>query len=205
MLLVVGGQRRKVGKTAVVAGLISALREARWTAVKIAGHAHGDASTRTGATKLVEHGEGYALWRQVTADETDTGRYLASGAHQAYLLETEPVALARAVPLLRRILQENQYTIIESSSVVEFLEPDLFLMVADPGSSDVKGSSRRSRERADAFVVTRSERRAREPGGMFPGALATRPCFEAPGPGVPDSLAEFVRQRMRLKRPETRP
>jgi len=205
MLLVVGGQRRKVGKTAVVAGLISALPEARWTAVKVAGHAHEDASRMTGATEVVERGEGYALWRQVTADDTDTGRYLASGARKSYLLETEPVALARAVPLLRRILQENRYTIIESSSVVEFLDADLFLMVADPGSSDIKGSSHRNLERADAFVVTSSERRARERDEMFPGVLATRPCFEAPGPGVPESLAEFVRRRMRLRPLETGP
>jgi len=199
MLLAVGGQRRKAGKTAVVAGLISALAEARWTAVKIAGHAHGDASTRTGATEVVERGEGYVLRRQVTPDETDTGRYLASGANRAYLLETEAGALPRAVPLLRRLLRESQYTIIESSSVVEFIDPDLFLMVADPGSSDVKGSSRRNLERADAFVVVGSERRARDSGGMFPAVLATRPCFEAPGPGLPDALAGFVRRRMRLR------
>ena len=39
-LVVVGGQARKVGKTSVVAGLISSIGERRWTAIKTSGHIH---------------------------------------------------------------------------------------------------------------------------------------------------------------------
>ena len=39
--VVVGGHSRNVGKTSVVAGLIGALREYDWTAVKITQFGHG--------------------------------------------------------------------------------------------------------------------------------------------------------------------
>ena len=37
-VVVVGGQSRKVGKTSVVCGLIAALPEMRWTAIKLTQH-----------------------------------------------------------------------------------------------------------------------------------------------------------------------
>jgi len=40
-LVVVGGHSRNVGKTSVVAGLIAALQELDWTAVKITQYGHG--------------------------------------------------------------------------------------------------------------------------------------------------------------------
>ena len=40
-LVVIGGHSRNVGKTSVVAGLISALPELQWTAVKITQYGHG--------------------------------------------------------------------------------------------------------------------------------------------------------------------
>ena len=39
--IVIGGQTRNIGKTSVVAGLIAALRERQWTAVKITQYGHG--------------------------------------------------------------------------------------------------------------------------------------------------------------------
>ena len=40
-IVVVGGHSRNIGKTSVVAGLIAALPELRWTAVKITQYGHG--------------------------------------------------------------------------------------------------------------------------------------------------------------------
>ena len=40
-LIVIGGHSRSVGKTSVVAGITSALREFEWTAVKITQYGHG--------------------------------------------------------------------------------------------------------------------------------------------------------------------
>jgi hypothetical protein len=43
--------------------------------------------------------------------------------------------------------------IIESNSVLELVQPDLFLMVLDFGCQDFKASSLRFMDRADAFLV----------------------------------------------------
>src|SRR5512146_801370 len=40
-IVVIGGHSRSVGKTSVVAGLIAALPERRWTAMKITQYGHG--------------------------------------------------------------------------------------------------------------------------------------------------------------------
>src|ERR1035437_5845120 len=40
-LIVIGGHSRSVGKTSVVAGLIAALPEFHWTAIKITQYGHG--------------------------------------------------------------------------------------------------------------------------------------------------------------------
>ena len=40
-IVVIGGHSRSVGKTSVVAGLISALPELNWTAVKVTQYGHG--------------------------------------------------------------------------------------------------------------------------------------------------------------------
>jgi hypothetical protein len=40
-IIVIGGHSRSVGKTSVVAGLISALPDFRWTALKITQYGHG--------------------------------------------------------------------------------------------------------------------------------------------------------------------
>lgn len=62
MILVVGGHARKVGKTRAACDIISATREACWTAVKISPHTHD------------------------SSPGGDTQRYLEAGACAAYLL-----------------------------------------------------------------------------------------------------------------------
>src|ERR1035441_8557829 len=71
-ILVVGGSSRGVGKTALVCGLIAALPEFRWTAVKITNH---------------EHGKPEPIWEERCAGQgSDTARYLAAGAERALLV-----------------------------------------------------------------------------------------------------------------------
>lgn len=79
MIVVVGGQARKVGKTRAVCDIIAATREARWLAVKVSSHSH-EASDR----------------------ETDTDRYLAAGAESAVLAEEVP-----ELPAGRNVILES--------------------------------------------------------------------------------------------------
>jgi hypothetical protein len=61
VIVVVGGNRRKAGKTTVVCEIISAIPEAHWTAIKLTPHAHEP------------------------ADYGDTERYKEAGAVKALL------------------------------------------------------------------------------------------------------------------------
>lgn len=66
MVIAVGGNSRKAGKTSVICALIRALPEAAWTAIKITPHAHPG------------------------AQGGDTARFLAAGAQCALVLEAAP-------------------------------------------------------------------------------------------------------------------
>ena len=157
MLVVVGGHSRNIGKTAVVAGLIRATKNRNWTAIKITQFGHGICSAAgdpcdcsTGTDHPVSISE------QEEPGTSDSGRYLAAGARRSYWVRTAVGQLGNAVPALRQMVAENENTIVESNSVLQFFRPDVFLMVLDFSREDFKPSSLRFMDRADAFVVVDS-------------------------------------------------
>ena len=154
MLVVVGGHSRNIGKTSVVASLIRKLRNRNWTAVKITQYGHGVCShvgEACGCETELDHP--FAISEEYEPSTTDSGRFLASGAARSFWLRTPMGGLAEAKVTLRKILDQNENVIIESNSVVELVEPDLFLMVLDFSCQDFKPSSLRFLDRADAFLI----------------------------------------------------
>jgi len=196
MLVVVGGHSRNIGKTSVVAGLIAALPEARWSAVKITQHGHGICSAAGEPCDCaIEYDHPFAISQEREPTSTDSGRFLAAGAERAYWLRTPVGQLGHAMPELRRILETSANAIFESNSVLNFLRPDLYLSVLDFSVADLKDSARKFLDRADAFVVVESG------AGMPPWAgvpsrwFFQKPRFDARPPRyVSGELAEFVRQ-----------
>ncbi len=189
MLLVVGGQGRGAGKTAVIAALIRATPEAAWTAVKLSGHAHGAAPE---AGRLVS--------AQAAADETDAGRYLRAGARRAYLAAAGPEQIRQVVAALRALPDWGGDWIIESNRVLEWLEPDLYLAVFNEALTEVKPSCLRFLPRADGLVLV---------GGAAAAAWrdllpAGVPRFPVGPPGYASAaLVEWVRGRRAQKREAT--
>lgn len=184
MLLVVGGQASKVGKTSVVEGLIRSLPGCHWTALKISGHSHGG----RGPCELTEERE---------AGPGDSGRYLAAGARRSFWLRAAPGELRAALPALREILAAGPHTVIESNSILEFLRPDLFLFVLDTARGDLKHSALRFIGRADALVVI--ERGDGLPAwtGIPQESWDAKPRFAARPPDyVPAALSAYVRERL---------
>ena len=154
MLVVVGGHSRNIGKTSVVAGLIRKLRDQKWTAVKITQFGHGVCSHHGAACGCeTEPEHPFALSEEYEPSRTDSGRFLAAGAERSLWLRTPMGELARAKSTLAKITASRGNIIIESNSVLEFVNPDVFLMVLDFSCGDFKPSSLRYMDRADAFVV----------------------------------------------------
>jgi molybdopterin-guanine dinucleotide biosynthesis protein len=153
-ILVVGGHSRNIGKTSVVAGLIAALPEMRWTAFKVTQFGHGvcsangepcDCETADHTVAVSEERDG--------ASGTDSARYLAAGAVRSFWVRTRQGQLAEAMPRIRRELERAENAVIESNSILRFLRPDVYLSVLDPTIVDFKDSARLYLDRADAVLV----------------------------------------------------
>jgi hypothetical protein len=199
-IVVVGGHSRSVGKTSVVAGLISALREFEWTAVKITQYGHGVCSANGAPCDCVTDDHSWAISEEKDrSGETDTSRFLLAGAARALWVRTEQGRLAEAMPGLRRRIEAAQNTIVESNSVLKFLKPDLYLTVLDPSTEDFKTSAREFLDRASAVILHQASNGEAAWQAVSLKPVAGRPVFHiTPPPYVTPEIVEFVRNSLTL-------
>lgn len=140
-IVVVGGSGRSVGKTTLMCGLIAAMPELEWVAVKITSDVHAPEQP---------------VWEEGTAgEETDTARYLAAGARRAFLLTAAVNAtMQTALDELWRHAPREANMIFESNRVLDFIKPDVCLVVRGAVSQvDAKASFEAAMRRADAILV----------------------------------------------------
>ena len=193
-IVIIGGHSRSVGKTSVVAGLISALHEFNWTAVKITQYGHGICSANGGACDCATADHSWAISEERDrSGDSDTSRFLVAGAVQALWARTEQGRLAEAMPTLRRRLEGARNVIIESNSVLKFLRPDVYLTVLDPSTGDFKNSAREFMDRANAVILHEApDGPAWQAVSLKP--VSDRPVFRiTPPPYVTPEIAAFVR------------
>ena len=197
-LVVIGGHSRSVGKTSVVAGLIAALPEFNWTAVKITQYGHGICSANGEPCDCATGDHSWAITEEHDRNsESDTSRFLAAGAVQVFWARTEQGRLAEAMPTLRERLAPARHVIIESNSVLRFLRPNLYLTILDPATADFKTSAREFSDRADAVILHQSNAApAWDAISLKP--VAGRPLFPiTPPPYVTPEIVEFVRAHLK--------
>jgi hypothetical protein len=196
-LVVIGGHSRSVGKTSVVAGLISALADFHWTAVKITQYGHGICSANGEACDCATGDHSWAISEERDrSGGSDTSRFLAAGAQPVLWVRTEQGRLAEAMPALRKKLESARNVIIESNSVLKFLRPDLYLTILDPATADFKNSAREFLDRADAVILhdARSEP-SWQSVSLKP--VANRPIFRIIPPGyVTKDMVDYIRLRL---------
>lgn len=186
-IVVVGGQARNVGKTSLVANLIKAVAERHWTAVKISQHGH-DIPPDASYVIREEHD---------AAGDGDTSRYLKAGARRALLLSARPGRLGDAIPALRRELGRADDVILESNSVLEFLEPDVYLALLDPAIPDFKSSARQFLQNASAVVLNEPERCSMRWDKALLDQVMRKPIFRVRPPHyLTADLVEFVRKKL---------
>ncbi len=203
--VVIGGHSRSVGKTSVVAGLIAALREYNWTAVKITQYGHGVCSANGAPCDCATDDHSWAISEESDrAGESDTSRFLLAGASRALWVRTEQGRLAEAMPALRQQIEPSRNVIVESNSVLKFLRPELYLTVLDPGTEDFKNSAREFLDRASAVILHDAAKTdAWQAVSLKP--VAGRPVFRiTPPPYVTPEIVEFVRSHIGAKVEELR-
>jgi hypothetical protein len=200
-ILVIGGHTRSVGKTSVVAGLISALPAFRWTALKITQYGHGICSANGEPCDCVTADHSLAVSEEKDrSGESDTSRFLVAGADHSWWVRTQQGQLAEAMPRIRKILATTQNVIIESNSILRFLKPGLYLTVLDPATADFKASAQTYLDRADA-VLLHSAGKSNDPTWKHVSLkpVITRPTFAIHPPNyVTPEVVEFVRTRLAL-------
>ena len=199
-MIVIGGHSRNVGKTSVVAGLIAALPERHWTAVKITQYGHGICSVNgeSCGCAVDEHTVAVSEERDRTG-ESDTSRFLVSGAARSLWVRTKQGFLAEAMPELRKRIAGARDVIIESNSVMRFLRPDLYLTVLDYETADFKASAREYLDRADAVILhaTAPGMEASQWSGVPVKLLQDKPVFPiVPPQYVTPAIVDFVRQAL---------
>ncbi len=201
MILVIGGHTRSVGKTSVVSGLISALREFHWTALKITQYGHGICSANGEACDCVTADHSLAVSEEKDrSGESDTSRFLVAGADHSWWIRTQQGLLAEAMPRVRKLLASTENVVVESNSILRFVKPDLYLTVLDPQTTDFKASAQNFLDRADAVLLHASDdnnKPAWEHVSLKP--VINRPAFAIRPPSyVTPEVVEFVRAHLPL-------
>lgn len=199
-IIVIGGHSRNLGKTSVVAGLIAALPAYNWTAFKITQFGHGRCSLNGKPCHCATADHTWAISEEKNrSGKSDSSRFLTAGAKQSFWVRTEQGRLAEAMPAITHRLQESENAILESNSVLKFMQPDLYLPVLDPGVEDFKTSALAALGRADALIVNADHNGNLQWKGISMSSAPERPVFRmSPPQYVTPELVEFVRARLSL-------
>ena len=200
-IVVVGGHTRNIGKTSVVAGLISAMPEMRWTAFKVTQFGHGmcSANGEPCDCETAEHTVAVSEERVGGDSTTDSGRYLAVGALRSFWVRTRQGDLSEAMPRIRKELARAENAVIESNSIMRFLRPDLYLSVLDPETADFKESAKYFLDRADAVLVAEGDLGRPEWKGVSLKLLEGTPVLAMRPPVyVTEELVRFLVGRLGL-------
>jgi hypothetical protein len=203
-MIVVGGHTRSIGKTQLVCDLIAAFPNANWIAGKITQYGHGVCAQNGENCDCAPDDHVCAISWEKSANETDSGRFLAAGARRSFWLRTKQGYLAEGMPLLRKALREAAETdpnapgrvILESNTLLQFLKPSLYLIVLDPSKADFKESARLQMDRASAFVLRQPLHAANSAvawAGFPVQLLRGKPEFlQREGEALPSDLLEHV-------------
>ena len=187
-----------MGKTSVVAGLIAALPEFYWTAMKITQYGHGICSANGELCDCATDDHSWAVTEEHDrGGESDTSRFLVSGAARSVWVRTRQGMLAEAMPRVRQELAAAENAILESNSVMRFLRPDLYLTVLDASTADFKLSAQEFLDRADAVILHKGADQVSWTNVSLK-PVAGKPMFRIEPPQyVTDELIAFVRERVR--------
>lgn len=172
-IVVVGGSTKDVGKTALMCGVIAALKDFDWTAVKITAHEYAQQNSCSGS----EAGPRVpTIWEETIAGEdTDTGRYLAAGARRALLITRRGPQIAiediQSALKLDRDIDRNlklddpdidrnlkpdpdidRNIIFESNRIMDVLRPDICVALVGGEVTQMKPSFVRLLRKADVVV-----------------------------------------------------
>lgn len=182
-IVVVGGHTRDIGKTELVCDVLRASPQQNWIAGKITHYGHGICPRNGEQCGCAPDERSYAIsWEKSGDTGTESSRFLSAGAKRSFWLRTKQGILAEGLPLLREALsnlranagQPELVLIIESNSLLRFLELSLNFAVLDSSRENFKDSARQVLDRADALVF--HTRLPANPPGNRSGCIGLPSC-----------------------------
>jgi hypothetical protein len=187
-VIVVGGQARNVGKTSLIASLVTRFAHLNWTAVKVTSHHHEPKDC-----VQIAGGRGWSAWKQLPSPQpSDTVRYLKAGATASLLLQTDDMALPEGASFLKGEFA-NEYLAIESTSIADYLQSDCFVMILAGTSTDMKHFEPEHLSRVDAFISSTAQEQ-----GPLPAEHRRKPLFVSSEPGiVSEAFWTFISEKLR--------
>jgi hypothetical protein len=204
--MVVGGQCRNVGKTALVVDLIKAFPEIRWTAVKITPYVESGCPVKGANCQCGPGKHAFAIRIEKSRrGTTDTSRFLAAGAQKALWVQAKSGRLKEALGPLVSAVGDAENVIVESNAILSYWRADLSLLVVDPQNADFKSSARKVQRLADAFVFRSPCARGTRPKGTLIPKSGRPKFFHPLRTAIPADMQEFVRQRfLQIGHPKAR-
>jgi hypothetical protein len=210
-MVVVGGNSHGVGKTSVVAGIVAALPHRNWLAIKLTQLGQDTASgERSAESRAHHHGAGTGAFaireERDRSGTTDTSRFLVAGAAQALWITVPRGTMQAALPEILRAIEGRENVIMESNSILRYFEPNVYLSLLDPSTSDFKASALEYLDRADALLSLGPLPETSPWAGVPLATVRQKPLFvlgdnrESPADRrivVPREIAEFVESRLR--------
>ena len=199
--VVIGGNSRNIGKTSLACSLIEATRKREWTAVKITQFGHGICSSSGEPCGCSIEDPECPFEISVETGEkadSDTARMLTAGARESLWVRVAMGRLGSAMPAIRQQIKDRGHVLFESNSIVDFVDPDVFLAVLHFDVADFKASAARLHERADAYVLPVAKNLSPPWPGFDTGLLSRGRTFSvAPPKYCSPDVVEFLNAALR--------
>jgi len=152
-LLMVGGTSKKSGKTSAIRNIISHFSEDSVVAVK-AILFDNDEHFYTHYPEAV--GTDYFAINEQEAIDKDSGRYLKSGAHQAWFLAATTSGESKLFRQIDALCNEGNPVILESNVLRKFVRPAVFIMLVNP-ERRIKPSAKAMQDKIDLHLNSTNE------------------------------------------------
>jgi hypothetical protein len=197
-MVVVGGNSREIGKTSVMAGIIRALPHHEWLAIKLTQFGHGVCSVDGHECHCASGDHPFAILEERDRrGMTDSSRFLVAGARRSLWVRVRWGMLETVIPRLRQAIEGEEHVIIESNSILQFFQPNVYLTVLEPAKKDFKISAQKFLGRADAFLSLSPNLESHLWEDISFDELRTKPVFSISRDAyVTPEIAEFVEARL---------
>ena len=210
-IVAVSGHARKVGKTSIVEGLIAALPQYGWTALKISSNWHAGAPADQNCSIIEENGAETGAennGREKSGmGSGDTSRFLAAGARRAFWVRTRHGSMAETLAEVQALLAAVPFAIIEGNDIFDYIHADFHILILNYGIEEFKASARHIIPRVDALVAVHENMQFHtstpQPWRSFIDEASKNtlniPLFETGDPKVvPPALLDLIRTRLPL-------